>query len=78
VLTDLGTLEGLNSEHTSIAHRINDRGWIAGFSYTGGLDLVTGSAGGHAVLWRDGEIVDLGTLGEDFSGATTLNKRIEV
>src|SRR6266566_1909160 len=35
---------------------INDRGWVAGYS---------GLPGGirHAALWRDGSIVDLGTLG---------------
>ena len=40
---------------------INDRGWVAGYS---------GLPGGirHAALWRDGSIVDLGTLGGSQSG----------
>lgn len=36
---------------------INPRGWIAGFS------SLPGNATRHAALWRDGAIVDLGTLG---------------
>jgi len=36
---------------------INNRGWVAGFS------LLTGNQSRHATLWRDGSIVDLGTLG---------------
>src|SRR5215813_2742661 len=36
---------------------INNRGWVAGFS------LLTGNQRRHATLWRDGSILDLGTLG---------------
>jgi probable HAF family extracellular repeat protein len=36
---------------------INNRGWVAGFS------LLTGNQSRHATLWRDGTILDLGTLG---------------
>src|SRR5215471_12702871 len=36
---------------------INNRGWVAGFS------LLIGNQSRHATLWRDGSIVDLGTLG---------------
>jgi probable HAF family extracellular repeat protein len=36
---------------------INNRGWVAGFS------LLTGNQSRHATLWRDGSILDLGTLG---------------
>src|SRR5436309_4027090 len=58
VLTDLGTLEGVDSDLSSGANWINDRGWIAGASYSGGIDPVTGFPARHAVLWKDGEIVD--------------------
>jgi len=44
------------------ANAINARGWIAGFSQTGELDPVTGFPAGHAVLWKDDQIMDLGTL----------------
>jgi probable HAF family extracellular repeat protein len=36
---------------------INSRGWVAGFS------SLPGNTTRHAALWRDGAIVDLGTLG---------------
>ena len=36
---------------------INNRGWVAGFSFE------TGNATLHAALWRRGSITDLGTLG---------------
>ena len=47
-VTDLGTLAGAPD---STAMGVNDRG-----------DVV-GQSGSHAVLWRNGSIVDLGTLG---------------
>jgi len=36
---------------------INNRGWVVGFSN------LTGDRTRHATLWRDGSIIDLGTLG---------------
>ena len=77
-LTDLGTLQGVNSDLSSQANWINDREWIAGTSYTGGLDPLTGFPAAHPVLWRNGEIIDLGTLGEDFGQASALNNRGQV
>ena len=42
----------------SRGNSINNRGWIAGFSF------VSGDQRRHATLWRDGEPHDLGTLGQ--------------
>jgi len=71
VLTDLGTLAGF--DNFSGANVINERGWIAGSSQTGDLDPVTGGLAQHAVLWKDGEIIDLGTLGGNESGGFYIN-----
>ena len=66
ILTDLGALPGVNN---SAANAINDRGWIAGFSQNGEIDPVNGFPAGHAVLWKDGRIIDLGTLGTGIESA---------
>jgi probable HAF family extracellular repeat protein len=70
VLTDLGAIAGANS---SRANAINAHGWVAGFSEIGGINPLTGEPAGHAVLWRDGEMVDLGTLGGVQSAAIYVN-----
>jgi probable HAF family extracellular repeat protein len=51
--TDLGTLGGTFSE----AVGINNKGWIAGSSTTPSDQVI------HAALWRNGKLLDLGTLG---------------
>jgi probable HAF family extracellular repeat protein len=53
VVKDLGTLGGA----ASVAEGISDRGWVVGSA-----NLV-GDQNGHAYLWRDGVMTDLGTLG---------------
>src|SRR5579863_3910580 len=60
VLTDLGALPGVNS---GFAFWINSRGWVAGLSSNSVIDPLTGFPETTAVLWKDGEIIDLGTLG---------------
>ena len=53
-VTLLDSIGGTRSRGNSI----NNRGWIAGFSF------VTGNQRRHATLWRDGVPKDLGTLGQ--------------
>src|ERR1700745_2389592 len=79
VLTDLGTTQGgSDSDLGSVAHWINDLGWIAGSSQVGGIDPLTGNPANHATLWRNGKITDLGTLGGEFGGSTAVNNRGQV
>jgi probable HAF family extracellular repeat protein len=74
VLTDLGTLPGVG--FSSGASAGNARGWIAGASGT--TDPLTGMPVGRAVLWRDGQIIDLGNFGGTVSLAITLNNAGQV
>ena len=71
VLTDLGSLPG---GYNSAISAINARGWIAGFSQNGVIDPVTNFPAVHAVLWRDRQTIDLGTLGGGYqSNALYVN-----
>jgi probable HAF family extracellular repeat protein len=53
VVEDLGTLGGTFAGPSTI----NDRGWVVGGS------TLASRQSGHATLWRDGAITDLGSLG---------------
>jgi probable HAF family extracellular repeat protein len=75
VLTDLGALPGVNS---SAATWINSRGWATGLSENGLIDPLTGFPETNAVLWKDGEIINLGTLGGNVSAANAVNNRGQV
>jgi probable HAF family extracellular repeat protein len=66
VLTDLRALPGANQSH---ATSVNARGWATGGSSTARFDHLTGSPGEHAVLWKHGQIIDLGTLGTGLESA---------
>jgi probable HAF family extracellular repeat protein len=53
-------LPGLPGRPRTVARDISDAGVIVGSANAGGTDL------GHAVLWSDGAVQDLGTLGTGF------------
>jgi probable HAF family extracellular repeat protein len=59
VMTDLGALHGMNS---SAAGSINERGWSAGQSQVSMIDPVLGIPEYRAVVWKQDDIVNLGTL----------------
>jgi probable HAF family extracellular repeat protein len=59
-VSDLPGLGGTNSRGNSI----NNRDWVAGYSN------LPGNQSRHATLWRDGSILDLGTLGGPNSNVT--------
>jgi probable HAF family extracellular repeat protein len=66
-IQDLGTLPGGTF---SQANDINNRGWVGGES-----GQASGAGLGHAFLWRDGTMLDLGTLGGEESRANGINDR---
>lgn len=75
-LLDLGTLPG---GYSSIAYWVNEQDRVIGDSENGLIDPFTGSPEQVAVLWdRDGEIVDLGTLGGNFSFPNAMNNSGQV
>jgi probable HAF family extracellular repeat protein len=67
-MTDLGSLGGY-----SYAFGINNQGQVVGWSY------LSGSTGPlHAVLWDNGVMTDLGTLGGNFSQAYGINDQGQI
>jgi probable HAF family extracellular repeat protein len=59
VITDLGALP---EDNNSAAGSINSRGWATGQSQSSTIDPVLGFPEFRAVLWKHGQIIDLGTL----------------
>jgi probable HAF family extracellular repeat protein len=71
VISDLGSLAG--PRYCSDAGSINSRGEMGGSSENGLLDTLLGFNETHAVVWKDGEIIDIGTLGGNESLGLSLN-----
>jgi len=69
VPVDLGTFGGLSVSRSSEAHGINPDGDAVGWSSVPGPVYEVP----HAMLWRDGVIIDLGTLGGHISRAWAIN-----
>src|SRR5262245_19178005 len=66
-LTKMAALPGLPNRPRAIARDINNAGDVVGNANAGGTDI------GHAVLWKNGSVQDLGTLGGPFSEAWSMN-----
>jgi probable HAF family extracellular repeat protein len=75
VTTDLGTLPG---GANSFAYWVNNGGLIVGQSQNGSIDPLTGYPEFDGVLWDNGQIINLGTLGGNQSNANAINERGEV
>jgi probable HAF family extracellular repeat protein len=74
-LRDLGTLGGPDSQ----GFLINDRGEVVGLSYTNyEVNPVTGWPDLRPFLWKDGHMIDLGSLGGGSGSPSAVNNRSEV
>lgn len=78
-IRDLGTLAG--ADH-SVASDVNIHGVVAGFTGSGTFSnwnfIGQTPEDGRAVIFRDGEVIDLGTLGGPSSIAVAINNRGQV
>ena len=76
VVTDLGGLAG--ADKCSVATSVNANGEITGQAENNVIDPVLGVDEMRAVRWKDGKILDLGTLGGTASAGISVNKRGQV
>lgn len=75
IMQDLGTLGGTDATSSYV----NDRGQIAGMSYTNTtINQTTGLPTQDPFLWDDGKLSDLGTLGGTYGFPNAINNRGEV
>jgi len=75
-VTDLGTLPG--PDNCSVATSINANGEIAGYGENGLVDPLVGFRQVRALVWENGEIIDLGTFGGNQSVLGNINNRGQV
>jgi probable HAF family extracellular repeat protein len=74
-LADLGALPGVNSSCESF---VTDKGLTIGGSENGLIDPLTGWPAMEGVVWKDGQVVNLGTFGGNESFAIWANNRGQV
>lgn len=74
-MTDLGALPVNNN---SAGGSINANGWVTGQSQSSVIDPIVGIPEYRAVLWKHGQIIDLGTLGGTQSLGIYVNNANQV
>jgi probable HAF family extracellular repeat protein len=77
-VSDLGALGPQSATNSSYPNGINARGDEAGISNNGTIDPLTRTAETEAVLWKDGQIINLGTFGGNEGQAFALNNHDQV
>jgi probable HAF family extracellular repeat protein len=76
-VSDLGTLRP-GDDNCSLPFWVSDDGAVVGTSEDGHSDPLFGFNRGRAVLWKDGQISDLGTLGGYEAAAFATNSRGQI
>jgi len=71
-------LSSLAADSSSFAYSINDDGKTVGTAENGNIDPLTGYPEFVSVIWRQGMISTLGTLGGNQSAANAINDRGQV
>lgn len=78
VLKNLGALGPDGAKNSSYPNAINAQGDLAGISDNGALDPLTGVPETDAVLWKNGQVINLGTLGGNESQAFSMNDKGQI
>lgn len=76
-IVDLGALAPAE-ENCSNAYQVNAQGDIVGFSENGQVDPATGFKQSRAILWKHGQLHDLGGLGGNQNEALELNNHGQI
>jgi probable HAF family extracellular repeat protein len=76
-VTDLGAFPP-NDTNCSEPFWVNAKGEIVGASESGEIDPLFGFNGARAVLWKDGEMTNLGSLGGNEVAAFGINNRGQI
>jgi probable HAF family extracellular repeat protein len=76
-IVDLGALAPAE-ENCSNAYQVNAQGDVVGFSENGQVDHATGFNQSRAILWKHGQLHDLGSLGGNQNEALEINNHGQI